>query len=334
MNKELAVCSVLEHTTADTYPPATMNNTRRIDFLDNELMLSVMVDAHAETVWLNRQQMAELFGRDIKTIGKHINNALKEELDASTVANFATVQQEGERQVTRQVEHYNLDMIISVGYRVKSSRGVRFRRWATKVLRQYLIQGYAVQQQRLDDLSAIVQVMKRVENKLDSVQILDVVQQYSRALDLLDDYDHQCLAKPSICNTAAVLTYEECRRLIDSMRFGAESSVFGNEKDDSFKGSLGNIYQSFGGKELYPSLQEKAANLLYMVTKNHAFSDGNKRIAAAVFLYFLQKNNHLFLNGEKIIADHTLVAMVVMIAESKPEEKDTMVKLVMNFLAV
>lgn len=173
-------------------------------------------------------------------------------------------------------------------------------------------------------------------NTVQDETILDVVQQYSRALDLLDDYDHQCLAKPSLCNTAYVLTYEECRRLIDSMRFGAESTVFGNEKDDSFKGSLGNIYQSFGGKELYPSVQEKAANLLYLVTKNHAFSDGNKRIAAAVFLYFLHKNNLLFLNGagEKLIADHTLVAMVVMIASSKPEEKETMVRLVMNFLAV
>lgn len=167
-------------------------------------------------------------------------------------------------------------------------------------------------------------------------QILDVVQQYNRALDLLDDYDHQCLTKPSLSNTAAVLSYEECRRLIDSMSYGAQSAVFGNEKDDSFKGSLGNIYQSFGGKELYPSVQEKAANLLYLVTKNHAFSDGNKRIAAAVFLYLLHKNNLLFLNGgdEKIIADHTLVAMVVMIASSKPEEKETMVRLVMNLLSV
>lgn len=170
----------------------------------------------------------------------------------------------------------------------------------------------------------------------EDINILDIVQQYSHALDLLDDYDHQCLAKPSLSNAAAVLTYEECRRLIDSMSYGSQSTVFGNEKDDSFKGSLGNIYQSFGGKDVYPSVQEKAANLLYLVTKNHAFSDGNKRIAAAVFLYFLHKNNLLFPNGEnkKLIADHTLVAMVVMIASSKPEEKETMVRLVMNFLAV
>ena len=174
--------------------------------------------------------------------------------------------------------------------------------------------------------------MKRVENKLDSAQILAVVQQYTRSLDLLDDYDHQRLQKPQGDAYAYVLTYEECRELIDSMRYGTESSVFGNEKDDSFKGSLGNIYQSFAGKDVYPSTQEKADNLLYLVTKNHAFSDGNKRIAAAVFLYFLERNGLLFRDGEKVIADHTLVAMVVMIAESKPEEKETMVKLVMNFL--
>ena len=223
-------------------------------------------------------------------------------------------------------------MIISVGYRVKSARGVQFHRWATNVLRQYLMQGYVCQQKRLQDLSTTIRVMKRVENKLDSAQILEVVQQYTRSLDLLDDYDHQRLQKPQGDTHAYVLTYEECRKLIDSMRYGAESSVFGNEKDDSFKGSLGNIYQSFAGKDVNPSAQEKAANLLYLVTKNHAFSDGNKRIAAAVFLYFLERNGLLFRDGEKVIADHTLVAMVVMIAESKPEEKETMVKLVMNFL--
>lgn len=286
-----------------------------------------------DTVWLNRQQLALLFGRDVKTIGKHIANALKEELKGvSTVAKFATVQLEGAREVERQVEYYNLDMIISVGYRVKSTRGVQFRRWATNVLRQYLMQGYVCQQKRLQDLSTTIRVMKRVENKLDSAQILEVVQQYTRSLDLLDDYDHQRLKKPQGDTHAYVLTYEECRKLIDSMRYGDESSVFGNEKDDSFKGSLGNIYQSFAGKDVYPSAQEKAANLLYLVTKNHAFSDGNKRIAAAVFLYFLERNGLLFRDGEKVIADHTLVAMVVMIAESKPEEKETMVKLVMNFL--
>ena len=309
-----------------------MGNIEEIHFREGEFELSVRVEPQADTVWLNRQQMAQLFDRDIKTIGKHIQSALREELDNSTVAKFATVQLEGAREVERQVEYYNLDMIISVGYRVKSTRGVQFRRWATNVLRQYLMQGYVCQQKRLQDLSTTIRVMKRVENKLDSAQILEVVQQYSRSLDLLDDYDHQRLKKPQGDTHAYVLTYEECRKLIDSMRYGDESSVFGNEKDDSFKGSLGNIYQSFAGKDVYPSAQEKAANLLYLVTKNHAFSDGNKRIAAAVFLYFLERNGLLFRDGEKVIADHTLVAMVVMIAESKPEEKETMVKLVMNFL--
>ena len=310
-----------------------MNALEEIDFREGEFVLSVRVEPQSETVWLNRQQMSQLFERDVKTIGKHIQAALREELDDSTVAKFATVQHEGSRHVVRQVEYYNLDMIISVGYRVKSARGVQFRRWATNVLRQFLMQGYVYQQKRLDDLSTVVKVMKRVENRLDSSQILEVVQQYTRSLDLLDDYDHQRLEKPQGDTHAYVLTYEECRQLIDSMRYGALSSVFGNEKDDSFKGSLGNIYQSFGGQDVYPTTQEKAANLLYLVTKNHAFSDGNKRIAAAVFLYFLEKNGLLFRDGEKVIADHTLVAMVVMIAESKPEEKETMVKLVMNFLA-
>ena len=309
-----------------------MGALEEIHFREGEFELSVRVEPQADTVWLNRQQMAQLFDRDIKTIGKHIQSALREELDNSTVAKFATVQLEGAREVERQVEYYNLDMIISVGYRVKSARGVQFRRWATNVLRQYLMQGYVCQQKRLQDLSTTIRVMKRVENKLDSAQILEVVQQYTRSLDLLDDYDHQRLQKPQGDTHAYVLTYEECRKLIDSMRYGDESSVFGNEKDDSFKGSLGNIYQSFAGKDVYPSAQEKAANLLYLVTKNHAFSDGNKRIAAAVFLYFLERNGLLFRDGEKVIADHTLVAMVVMIAESKPEEKETMVKLVMNFL--
>ena len=298
-----------------------MGNIEEIHFREGEFELSVRVEPQADTVWLNRQQMAQLFDRDIKTIGKHIQSALREELDNSTVAKFATVQLEGAREVERQVEYYNLDMIISVGYRVKSTRGVQFRRWATNVLRQYMLQGYVCQQKRLQDLSTTIRVMKRVENKLDSAQILEVVQQYTRSLDLLDDYDHQRLKKPQGDTHAYVLTYEECRKLIDSMRYGDESSVFGNEKDDSFKGSLGNIYQSFAGKDVYPSTQEKAANLLYLVTKNHAFSDGNKRIAAAVFLYFLERNGLLFRDGEKVIADHTLVAMVVMIAESKPEEK-------------
>ncbi len=288
-----------------------------------------------DSVWLNRQQLATLFGRDVKTIGKHVNNALLEELDGdnSTVANFATVQIEGSREVRRLVEYYNLDVIISVGYRVKSQRGVEFRRWANKVLKDYILKGYAVNQNRLMQLSQVVEIMKSNETSLDSKQILSVIEQYTNALDLLDDYDHQRIKKPAGSSAVYIITYEECKALISQMRFGSESELFGIEKDDSFHGSISNIYQSFSGVEIYPSVEEKAANLLYFVTKNHSFSDGNKRIAAAVFLYFLDKNGILFRNDTKRIADHTLVAIIIMIAESRPDEKEIMIKLVMNFLA-
>lgn len=297
---------------------------------DNEVSLQVQMQD--ETVWLTRNQMAQLFDRDVKTIGKHISNALKEELDDSTVAKFATVQTEGERNVTREIEYYNLDMVISVGYRVKSQRGVEFRRWANSVLKEYILTGYAVNDKRLSQLGQLVQIMKRAENQLDTQQVLSVVESYSTALDMLDDYDHQTLPKPKGNQDTYVLTYDECRDVIDKMKFASDSALFGNEKDDSFKGSIGAIYQSFDGKDLYPSLEEKAANLLYFVTKNHSFSDGNKRIAATMFLYFLDKNRALFVDDTKRIADYTLVALTIMIAESKPEEKDMMVKVIMNCL--
>lgn len=310
-------------------------------FVENEIILfetedrsiTLPVQVTADTVWLNRNQLAELFGRDIKTIGKHIGNALKEELEPSTVAKFATVQMEGDRTVKREVEYYNLDMIISVGYRVKSKRGVEFRRWANRVLKQYIMEGYAVNQKRLDDLGAVVKLLKRVEDSLDAKQVLDVVEKYNTALELLDAYDHQNMARPHGSKAVYILTYEECRQLIDSMSFGSKSMLFGHEKDDSFKGSIGNIYQSFAGQELYPSLEEKAANLLYFITKNHSFSDGNKRIAATIFLHFLDKNGVLFSESGKLIDDHTLVALTIMIAESKPEEKEMMISVIMNCLA-
>ena len=278
--------------------------------------------------------MAELFERDVKTIGKHINNALKEELQdqASTVANFAIVQKEGERIVVRQVAHYNLDVIISVGYRVKSKRGIAFRKWANKVLRDYIVKGYAVNDNRMNQLKEVVRIMKRTEEQLDAKQILSVIEKYSLALDLLDAYDHQNMKRPEGGNTIYILSYEECRRVIDSMSYGESSNVFGNEKDDSFKGSIGAIYQTFAGQEVYPSLEEKAANLLYFITKDHSFSDGNKRIAAAIFLYFMDRNQALFLDDEKIISDHTLVALTIMIAESRPEEKEMMISVIMNCL--
>lgn len=291
--------------------------------------LPVMVDN--ESVWLNRNQMSALFERDVKTIGKHINNALKEELaeQNSVVAKFATTAADNKKYM---VEHYNLDVIISVGYRVKSKRGVEFRRWANSVLKEYIIKGYAVNHNRMNQLNEVIQVMKRVESSLDSKQVLTVVKRYSHALELLDAYDHQNMTRPKGSEAIYILTYEECRKVIDSMKFGESSSLFGNEKDDSFKGSIGAVYQSFGGEDLYPTLEEKAANLLYFVTKNHSFSDGNKRIAATIFLYFLDKNGVLFQNGGKLIDDHTLVALTIMIAESNPEEKEMMISVIMNCL--
>ena len=285
-----------------------------------------------ETVWLNRNQMSELFDRDVKTIGKHINNALKEELsvDNSTVAKFATVQIEGEREVERYIEYYSLDVIISVGYRVKSKRGVEFRRWANSVLKQYILKGYAVNDNRIKQLGEVIRIMKRTENELDSKQVLSVIEKYSSALDLLDSYDHQNMTRPKGSEATYILQYEECMEVIQGMRFGDESDLFGKEKDDSFKGSIGNIYQSFGGVDIYESLEEKAANLLYFVTKNHSFFDGNKRIAATMFLYFLDRNNALFADEKKKIEDSTLVALTIMIAESRPEEKEMMISVVMN----
>ena len=298
-------------------------------FESQDKSISLNVPLKNDSVWLNRNQMAELFDRDVKTIGKHVNNAIREELAGlPVVAKFATTAADGK---TYMVDYYDLDVIISVGYRVKSQRGVEFRKWANTVLRQYIMEGYAVNHNRILELGEVIRIMKRTQKSLDAQQVLAVIERYSTALDLLDDYDHQTMRRPKGSEATYVLTYEECRSVIDFMRFGNESALFGNEKDDSFKGSIGNIYQSFAGQEAYPTLEEKAANLLYFVTKNHSFSDGNKRIAAAIFLYFLDKNEVLFDDaGNKRIDDHTLVALTIMIAESRPEEKEMMISVIMN----
>jgi len=225
-----------------------------------------------------------------------------------------------------------LDVIISVGYRVKSKRGIAFRKWANSVLKDYILKGYAVNNNRINQLNEVIRIMKRTDNQLDSKQVLDVIERYTVALDLLDDYDHQRILKPKGNASIYILSYEECKNVISTMKFNSDSELFGNEKDNSFKSSIGSIYQTFAGEDVYPSVEEKAANLLYFITKNHSFSDGNKRIAATIFLYFLEKNGMLFMDGEKIIEDYTLVAITIMIAESKPIEKETMVRLVMNFL--
>jgi len=301
---------------------------------DGEIQLEVPVAR--ETVWLTRAQLAMLFDRDVKTIGKHVNNALDEELaelsareDGSVVAKFATTATDGK---VYQTEHYSIDVIISVGYRVKSRRGIEFRRWANTVLKEHLLNSGSGRKEPLLLLDKVVNILKRASDSLDTQQVLSVIEQYTYALGMLDDYDHQRIAKPAGTEDSRIITYEECRTLIETMRFGAESSLFGQEKDDSFRGSIGAVFQSFNGKDVYPTIEEKAANLLYFIVKNHSFHDGNKRIAAAVFLLFLDRTGLLLENGKKRIPDRTLVALTIMIAESNPQEKELIIHLVMHFL--
>lgn len=311
-------------------------NNKIIKFMNGDLQIDVTVSPNEETVWLNRNQLATLFDRDVKTIGKHINNALKEELDSSTVAKFATVQKEGSRNITREIDYYNLDMIISVGYRVKSQNGVIFRKWATSILHDFMIKGYAVNQKRLDVLNKTIAIQSRMlasTLNIEEKEVLNVIEAYSNALTLLDDYDHGTIPKPDGIASIYRLTYEECRELIDSMKYGNYSDVFGVEKElGKLNGIIAAVYQNIYGTELYPSIEEKAANLLYFLVKDHPFVDGCKRIGASVFLEFFNKNNHLIIDGKQIISDSALVAITLMIAESRPEEKETMVNLVMNFL--
>lgn len=293
---------------------------------DKSITLPVKIEQ--ETVWLSANQMAVLFDRDEKTVRKHINNVFSED-EVEKVNNTQKMRVDG---VKQSVPFYSLDVIISVGYRVKSKRGVEFRRWANSVLKQYILEGYVVNNNRIAQLNEVIQIMKRTENALDSKQVLNVIEKYSEALDMLDSYDHQTMTRPRGNIATYILSYEECREVISQMRFGAESDLFGREKDDSFRGSIGNIYQSYDGQELYPTLEEKAAHLLYFVTKNHSFYDGNKRIAATIFLYFLDKNGVLFVDGRKLIDDYTLVALTIMIAESRPDEMEMMITVIMNCL--
>ena len=301
---------------------------------DGAVTLPVEVDISREEIWLTRNQLAVLFDRDVKTIGKHVNNALREELADSkdrVVAKYATTAADGK---TYQMDHYGIDVALSVGYRVKSQKGVEFRRWATDVLRQYVTNGYAANERRLQELGQVVNVMARLpRGDLATHQVLQIIQSYTSALDLLDDYDNQALKQPQGTLGSYVLDYKECRKVISGMHFGNESSLFGVEKDDSFRASIGDIYAGFAGQEAYPTVEEKAANLLYFVVKNHSFLDGNKRIAAALFLYFLDRNGLLFdEEGNKRLADEVLVAITIMSAESRADEKEAMVSLVMHFL--
>ena len=309
--------------------------------MKNEIILfenqnvKLEVNMKDETVWLNREQLSMLFARDIKTIGKHINNALNEELDNSVVAKFATTAKDGK---TYQVEYYNLDMIISVGYRVKSQNGVIFRKWANKVLKDYMIKGYAVNQKRLEYLEKtikLIDIAGRIDTELkatEAQEIIKVINNYSNALNLLDDYDHKRITRPNGTKNNKKITYEDCISIVNKLKFNSDSNLFALERDNGLKAIIGTIYQSFDGKDLYPSVQEKAANFLYLITKNHTFIDGNKRIAATLFIYFLEFYNILYKENGQVIDNNTLVAITLLIAESNPKEKDILIDLVMNFL--
>jgi len=305
-------------------------------FEDQNIKLEVNIND--ETVWLNTDQMAELFDRDYKTIRKHISNALKEELDNSTVAKFATVQKEGDRSVTRDIDYYNLDMIISVGYRVKSKNGIIFRKWANSVLKDYLIKGYAINNKRLEYLEKTVKLIDiagRIDSKLkgeEAKEIIKVINNYSNALNLLDDYDHKKITKPSGTKDNKKIIYEDCMEIVGKLKFNSDSDLFALERDHGLKSIIDNIYQSFDGEYLYPTIEEKGANFLYLITKNHTFIDGNKRIAATLFIYFLEFYNLLYKENKQVIDNNTLVAITLLIAESNPKEKEVLIDLIMNFL--
>ena len=310
--------------------------------MKNEIILfenqdvKLEVNMKDENVWLSLDQMANLFDRDKSVISRHVKTALKEELDEfSVVAKFATTAKDGK---TYQVEYYNLDVIISVGYRVKSQNGVIFRKWANKILKDYMIKGYAVNQKRLNYLEKAVKLIDiagRIDNDVkdaDAKELIKVINNYSNALNMLDDYDHKTFKKIKGTRDDKVITYEECKDAIDKLKFNEESSIFALEKDQGLKEIIGTIYQSFDGNDVYPTIEEKAANFLYLITKNHTFIDGNKRIAATLFIYFLQFYNILYKDGKQVIDNNTLVAITLLIAQSNPKEKKILIDLVMNFL--
>ncbi len=310
--------------------------------MKNELILfenqdvKLEVNMKDETVWLSLDQMAKLFDRNKSVISRHIKNVLEEELNNSVVANFATTAKDGK---TYQVDYYNLDMIISIGYRVKSKNGIIFRKWANKVLKDYLIKGYAVNQKRLEYLEKtikLIDIAGRIDQELkgtEAQEIIKVINNYSNALNLLDDYDHKRITKPTGIKNNAQITYEDCMDIIGKLKFNSDSDLFALERDEGLKAIIGTIYQSFDGNDLYPTIEEKAANFLYLIIKNHTFIDGNKRIAATLFIYFLEFYNILYTDHGQVIDNNSLVAITLLIAQSNPKEKNLLVDLVMNFLS-
>lgn len=317
--------------------------------MKNEIILfenqdiKLEVNMKDETVWLNRNQISKLFDRDVKTIGKHINNALREELcKEEVVSKFATTTKHGaiiDKTQTHMVDYYNLDMIISVGYRVKSKNGIVFRKWANSILKDYMLKGYAINQKRLEYLEKTVKLID-IANRIDddrllgkdAKEILKVIGGYSKALDLLDDYDHKTIKKVKGNIDKRKIKYEECNEIISKLRFNEESKLFAMERNNGLESIINNIYQSYDGKDLYKSIEEKSANFLYLIVKNHVFIDGNKRIAATLFIYFLNFYNILYKENRQIIDNNTLTALTLLIAESNPKEKEIIVDLVMNFL--
>ena len=314
--------------------------------MKNEIVLfenqnvKLEVNMKDETVWLSQQQMSELFDTSRTNIIEHINHIYSDgELDKdSTCQDFRQVRKEGNRNVTRSIPFYNLDMIISVGYRVNSKQGIEFRKWANQVLKDYMLKGYAVNQKRLEYLEKtikLIDIAGRIDQKLngdEAQEIIRVINNYSNALNLLDDYDHKTVSKPKGTNSDDNINYTDCMNIVNKLRFNSDSDLFALERDKGLESIIGNIYGSFNGQDVYPSIEEKAANFLYLITKDHTFIDGNKRIAATLFIYFLEFYNILYKDGKQVIDNNTLVAITLLIAQSNPKEKDILIDLIMNFL--
>ncbi len=315
-----------------------MNNYQMVKFTDNDFELDVRADSERETVWLTQDEIAELFQRNRAVISRHINNIFRDgELEKGTSVQKMHKSPNDPNPNNRPPIYYNLDVIISVGYRVNSRRGVLFRQWASKVLKQYLIDGIAINQRRIDVLNKVVDIQNRMlaySLDIDKEELFKVINGYTKALDLLDGYDHQSLPKLKGTISNYVMTYEEVRGIINSMKFNEKSDIFGVEKEEGkLNGIISQIYQNVFGKELYPSVEEKAAHLLYFLVKDHPFVDGCKRIAATLFINFLYRNNILYKNNRQIISNEALVAITVLTAESRPDEIDIIVRLIANLLS-